>query len=300
MKFIIRDDDVNYFYQPSQLENWYKGIFEICPISICAVPYVKGDYFKWVYFAEKDKEGFMAQKEEFYNDDTIHPIGDNTELITAFRQWEKDGKAAISMHGIHHRNWDRNAADIKNNYSTGAEFATIDDRTEQLKKAKTYLESVIGHSIYAFTAPQNIISYESYKSLRNAKLNVCCNLISPRNYRQFIDLYGCCKYVEVICNRFFKKQDYWKINYTCNHKGFKQITYTAGVYPNGKTLDEIKAVIDYTRQANGTFVFNTHSYAFEFFLPQANMTVKEFTIELLNYVKQFDDVEFTTLEEVLK
>lgn len=300
MKFIIRDDDVNAMYEPRQLEEWYKGIFEICPISICAVPFIKGDYFKWVYFAENDKEGFMAHKEEFYNDDVIHPLGDNKELVDIIKRWQSEGKVSISMHGIHHRNWDRNAPDIANNYSTGAEFWTDEDRTEALRNAKTYLEKIIGHSINAFTAPQNLISYQSYKSLRNVGLNICGTLANPRKPLQFIDVHGLKLYFKYIFNYIFHKEKKSFFQYESNHKGLRLVTYTAGVYPNGKKLEEVKRIIEHVHSVNGIFVFNTHSYGFDTFLPQDSMTVKQFIIEILKYTQQFDDVEYTTLEEVLK
>lgn len=300
MKFIIRDDDVNYFYQPAQLKRWYEGIYEICPISICVVPFVKGDYFKWVYWAEHDKEDYMKHKDEFYDDDNIYPLGDNQPLIETFKKWESEGKISISMHGIYHRNWDRNAPDIENNYSTGAEFWTDEDRTAPLKDAKLYLEEVIGHSISAFTAPQNLISYTSYRSLREAGFNVCGNIVNPRKPIWFIDIHGFKTYIKVFMDYMLRRKLKPKIQYESKHKGLKFITYTAGVYPNGKTLDEVKSIIDFVNSSNGTFVFNTHSYGFDDYLPQANMTVKEFTIEIVNYAKSLGNVEFTTLEKELR
>ena len=47
MKFIIRDDDVNYHYQAADLKQWYSEIISICPISICIPAFVRGDFFHW-------------------------------------------------------------------------------------------------------------------------------------------------------------------------------------------------------------------------------------------------------------
>ena len=44
MKFIIRDDDVSYHFQPAQVAAWYEGIIDICPISVCIPAFIKGVY----------------------------------------------------------------------------------------------------------------------------------------------------------------------------------------------------------------------------------------------------------------
>lgn len=300
MKFIIRDDDVNAMYTPDQLKKWYEGIYDICPISICAVPFIKGDYFKWVHFAEKNKEGFMTHKDEFYDDDEIHKIGDNKPLVEAIKKWRGEGKVSVSMHGIHHRNWDRNAPDIKDNYSTGAEFWTDMDMTEPLIKAKEYLESVFESEIVTFAAPQNLISYQSYKSLKNAKLNVNCTFYL-RNIRECLDRFGLFEYIRQLYLRIFKYGRLFRYPYIIRHNGYNILTNFGGLYPGGLDLGTIKRQIQFVNSKNGVFVFTTHSYGFDYRLPQCgNITVKEAIIEILKYTQSLKGMEYTTLEEIFE
>lgn len=298
MKFIIRDDDVNATFDSVQLENWYKGIFEICPISILAVPFIKGDYFKWVHFAEKDKDGYMAHKNEFYDDDEIHRFEDNEPLVQAIKKWQKEGKAKVSMHGIHHRNWDRNAPDMKDNYSTGAEFWTDNDMTGPLIEGKEYLESIFGQKIKAFAAPQNEISFMSYKSLRNAGLSVNCNYYL-RNINESVERYGLFEYIRQLYLKVFKYGRELRYPYMIRHNGFNIVANYGGMYPGGKDLESIKRQIDFVHSKNGIFVFTTHSYGFDYKLPQCgDITIKEAIVELLEYTQTLTNVEYTTLEDI--
>ena len=54
MLFAIRDDDLNYFYNPNDIERWYHGIWDKCPISMSVVPFIKGNWPKLVAEAEKN------------------------------------------------------------------------------------------------------------------------------------------------------------------------------------------------------------------------------------------------------
>jgi hypothetical protein len=42
MKFVIRDDDLNYFSKPSDIAEWYKDIFaQGIPVGFAVIPFVK-------------------------------------------------------------------------------------------------------------------------------------------------------------------------------------------------------------------------------------------------------------------
>lgn len=300
MKFIIRDDDINAMYNPSLLEEWYKGIFDICPISICAVPFIKGDYFKWVHFAERDKEGFLAHRDEYFNDNEIHKIGDNKHLVEIIKKWQDEGKVSVSMHGIYHRNWDKDCADVKDNYSILAEFWTERDMTQPLIEAKEYLANVFGKSVTVFAAPQNIISFQSYKSLRNAKLNVNCTFYL-RNMKECLARFGLYGYLKQLFLRVFKYGRVYRYPRIIRHNGYSILSNYGGLYPGGNDLETIKKQIDFVNSHNGIFVFTTHSYGFETILPQCGgLTVKEAIIEILKYTQTLKGIEYTTLEEVFK
>ena len=241
----------------------------------------------------------MARKNEFYDDDIVHPFGENKPLVDTIKKWQQEGKVSVSMHGIHHRNWDRNAPDLNNNYSTGAEMWTERDMTEPLKQGKKHLEELFGKEIYCFAAPQNLLSIQSYHALKNAGLNFNGPLIANHNYKQAIKIYGVWNYAKILYKRFFDLQHYY-FERPISHNGFKTLTNFGGLYPNGRSFETFKKDIDYIRKVNGVFVLNTHSYAHEFYLPQFETTMQNAIIQILDYLKQFDDIEYTTLEEVLR
>lgn len=296
MKFIIRDDDVNYFYTPEFLEERYKGIFGICPISVCAVPHVKGDFFKWVYMAEKNKKQFEDKLEQFYDDDEIHSIGDNEELVSALKMWYDQGKVGIAMHGIHHRNWNRNAAKIANNYISGAEMWTEEDRTQNLKDAKNYMENVFGFEVNTFTAPQNMISPMSYKSIRRAGFNLNCDIWPTKDLKKCISIYGLKNYLSLVLDKILSSRMICPKVFEI--KGMK-VTAVTRIYPT-HNLDDIKRNFDYAHKNNGVFVLGTHSYAYDFRMSRYNMSLKEGIIEILNYSQKFDNVDYVTFEELYK
>ena len=296
MKFIIRDDDVNFFYEKDYLSERYSDIFNICPISACVVPYVKGDYFKWVTIAENSKEEAESRLEEFYDDDEIHPLGNNCELTEWLKEQHSNGKVGISMHGIYHRNWDRNAKPIAGNYISGAEMMTNEDRTEALKKAKKYLENLFGFSINTFTAPQNMISIKSYDSIRNAGFNLNTDIWPTKDLRNCISLYGFKSYLSLVLDKIISSR--MICPKVINIKGMK-VTAVTRIYPS-HNLDDIKRNFDYAHKNNGVFVLGTHSYAYDFRMSRYNMSLKEGIIEILNYSQKFDNVDYVTFEELYK
>jgi hypothetical protein len=50
MKFAIRDDDLNYFFNPEVIENNYRDIWDICSISMSVVPFIKGNRPYWLEY----------------------------------------------------------------------------------------------------------------------------------------------------------------------------------------------------------------------------------------------------------
>lgn len=301
MKFILRDDDVNFCYDVNQLEKWYSGVFELCPISVCAVPYVKGDFLKWARLACSDKEKFMRDyKELYFEDNQVHPIGDNFELVNKLKLWEKERKVMVSLHGIYHRNWNRNIEDIENNYSTGAEFWTDIDLTDHLFKAKMYLEGIIGRDITAFAAPQNLISYKGFIALKNIGLNISCRPYSARDILGFLKLHGFVNLCRIYWYKFFNPLKFRYLPLPISYRGFNVYNYVGGMYSGGNSIDYIKKSIEYVHKHNGVFTLCTHSWGYDEYIDQNNMTQKETIIELINYAKGLGGVEFVTMEDLYK
>lgn len=294
MKFIIRDDDVNFFYSSEYLRDCYDGIVENSPVSTCVVPFVKGDYFKWVNLAEHNKSEFEKRLDEFFDDDEVHPIGENVELVKLLKEWYKEGKIGISMHGIHHRNWNRKAKAISGNYISGAEMWTENDMTEPLLNAKNYVEKNFDIRLTTFTAPQNMISAMSYKSLMNVGLSINGDLWNSRDARNCIAIYGLWNYIKIVYAKLHK--DYRTILRPLQI-GNINFSVTNRLYPV-TDIDELKRKMDYVHKKNGVFVLGTHSYAYNEKMFKYDYTLKEAILRVIEYAKGLGDVEFIRLEDL--
>lgn len=73
MKFIIRDDDLNYFSTPADIERWYADIFaEGIPVGFSAIPFVS---------PHSDVHPFYPPETALQVEDKEYPIGGNQELV---------------------------------------------------------------------------------------------------------------------------------------------------------------------------------------------------------------------------
>lgn len=291
MKFILRDDDINYHYNRAQLSKWYEGITDICPISICIPAFVKGDFFRWCKVFES-REAY--EESDWLNDNKMFPIGDNLELVDYLKSLIKDGKASISMHGIYHRNEEMDIPQVENNFIRGAEFYTNNDYTKEVEEAKKYLENLFSININSFTPPQNMINDNGFRALRNNRLSVCADLIrSPRRFRTCMSYYGIIGYISILYYRFFKGRHYPYMitNGNINFIGHQRLQ------PCIKE-NEIIDSFEYCHKKNGIFVLSTHSYAFDQKMDDSELSMKQQLMRILNYSTKYKDIEYTTLQNL--
>lgn len=291
MKFIIRDDDISYHFQPEQLDKWYEGIIDICPISICIPPFIKGNFFEGIYRLDHH----IKRGREVWLADESYRIGDNKALVDYLKNLIKEGKVSIGLHGIRHRNEEEiSKTPMKGNYITGAEFYTQKDYTDYLHEAKTYLEQVLETDINYFTPPQNLISPKGLEAIINNNLSLCTDLVYTRNLRELIHFYGLWN---TMLMTYFKKVKRHRYPFVVKKK-VKFIDHTR-LQP-GKNIEQIKQEFEFVRKKNGIFVLSTHCYGFDYKMEHYDMTMKEALIDILHYTQQYDDVEYTTLYELFK
>lgn len=291
MKFIIRDDDISYHFQPEQLSKWYEGIIDICPISICIPPFIKGNFFEGIYRLDHH----IKRGREVWLADESYRIGDNKELVSYLKNLIKGGKVSIGLHGIRHRNEEEiSKTPMKGNYITGAEFYTQEDYTDKLHEAKSYLEQVFETDINYFTPPQNLISPKGLEAIINNNLSLCTDLVFTRNLSELIHFYGLWNTMLMAYNKRVKRHRYPFVV----KKKVKFIDHTR-LQP-GKSIEQIKQEFEFVRKKNGIFVLSTHCYGFDYKMEHYDMTMKEALMDILHYTQQYDDVEYTTLYELFK
>lgn len=291
MKFILRDDDINYHYSAEQLAKWYEGIIDVCPISICIPAFVKGDFFRWVKVFESHTP---YDENEWLENGVPYKLGDNKELVDYIRSLVNTNKASISMHGIHHRNEEMDMPPVANNFIRGAEFYTNNDYSENVKEAKVYLEDLFNVKIVSFSPPQNMINCNGLEAIRNNGLSLCADWIrSPRLPKTMLSFYGVEGTIKILYYRFILGHQY---PYIIHHKGIDLIGHCR-LQP-GNSYDEIINSFNYCYQKKGVFVLSTHSYGFDTKMADGSGTMKETLTKVLNIVRRYPNIEYTTLNEV--
>ena len=170
MRFAIRDDDTNFFTSPKEIEFCYEHTWDICPPSLSVIPFVQGNWRKWqdeFYFTGKITDWASWEK-----DDEVHPIHENRKLVEFLKEKVAQGKIALTMHGVNHRNKDSQRRPLANNLVHYAEFYTDRDLTDKLKEGKDYLEQLFNQPFTVFTPPQNVITKKGYQAIVNNNLSL--------------------------------------------------------------------------------------------------------------------------------
>lgn len=295
MKFALRDDDLNYFFNPTEIQDWYKDIWDICPVSMSVVPFIKGDWKKYILDAEKNGPGIMSQKwlEELKNDCQVYPIDQNRSLVDFLVKCIAENKIYLTIHGIHHRNEDKLIPQFKNNYGFGAEFYTTRDLSSELKKSIKYLEEIFNQKIEVFTPPQNEINYKGLKSLEQNKLNICADLPAIKN----INTFKIFKFFTILKYGYFKMMHYHS-EFPYVLEGYKIKLVNHHRLQPGTDINKLYNKLDETYKRNGVFILSTHSYGFNHKMNNGSKTMLEELKDLINYIKIKDGVEFVNLKHI--
>lgn len=295
MKFALRDDDLNYFFESKDIENWYKNIWDICPVSMSVVPFIKGNWKINTAMLEKLGPNNMNDKiiSEINKDTTIYKVGDNVDLVEYIKKKIEEDKIYLTLHGIEHRNSDSVLPVVFGNFAIGAEFYTDRDLTHQVKRAKTYLKNIFNREISIFTPPQNLLSYLGIKALINNKMAICGGLPSFRKFKT-IRLIGGVNFFKYVFFRLKNKTNIYP--FPMRKKDFNFITHFR-LQP-GTNLELLYKQFDEVHRYNGNFVLSTHSYAFDYKMKDTNETMQFELERFINYCKTKDSVNFVSLNKM--
>ncbi|HVX90791.1 MAG TPA: DUF2334 domain-containing protein [Candidatus Paceibacterota bacterium] len=144
MKFVIRDDDVNYFSTPADIERWYADIFaEGIPVGFSAIPYVKP-------VSDVYPKDIPPSDEEY-------PISRNAALVTYMKEHPL---IEVLQHGTTHETVD------------GVyEYARAVPRTEA-KRGREELERALGKPVTIFVPPHDWINSSGIRAVEYARMDV--------------------------------------------------------------------------------------------------------------------------------
>lgn len=298
MKFAIRDDDLNWFYTPEFIDENLSYIWDICPVSMSVIPYVKGNWKKNVELLEKLGPTGVSKLviEQISADTDIYPISDNKPLVDYIKSKVKENKIYLTIHGIYHRNSDASLPVLNKNFAIGAEFFTDQDLSIDLKNACTYLEETFNQKIKVFTPPQNIVSELGYVAIKNNGLDVCAYPPTVKRPVSFIKQGGLINYIECFKHKLFNRGSRTPLPNTLDWKGVMLVDHCS-LQPNSD-IEKIKMAIDDTYNAGGDFVLSTHSYAFKTLMDQSPDTMGQVLLDILEYAKTTYDVEFVTIDKI--
>ncbi len=144
MFFIIRDDDLNYFSQPADIERWYSDLFaQNIPIGFSTIPFVRGSSDVYVAAAQKE--------------DKEYPITGNPALIAYVKG---NPLIEILQHGTTHQTKD------------GAfEYARALPHGEALR-GKEELTRAFGNAPRVFVPPHDWVGSDGIKAVETAGLGI--------------------------------------------------------------------------------------------------------------------------------
>jgi len=299
MKFAIRDDDLNYFYTPSFIEDNIKDIWDICPISMSVVPFIKGNWIKNTKMLEDLGPGNVSQRiiNDIQSDDEIFDISDNKELVQYIQDKTTENKIYLTIHAIHHRNEDAILPEVGKNFAIGAEFYTNRDLSKDLNKAVKHLEGTFKQKISIFTPPQNLYSKKGFNAIVNNNLNMCAYLPSVKDISS-IKIIGVINYLKLF--KFKLENKGKKIPYPYILKASKvQIIEHRSLQP-GTDIGELYKDFEYVYSKGGDFVLSTHSYAFNQKMQGNHKTMGEVLKEFLLYIRNKNNIDFVSLDKIFK
>ncbi len=300
MKFAIRDDDLNYFYTPKFIEENIKDIWDICPISMSAVPFIKGNWLENTRILEDLGPNNVSKDiiKKIQDDNQIYDVADNQELVSYIKNKIDEKKVYLTIHAIHHRNEDTILPTVRNNFTIGAEFYTDRDLTFDLKNAIEHLEKTFGHKITVFTPPQNLYSKKGFEAIVNNNLDMCAYLPSVKDIGNSISIMGLLNYLKWF--KFKLETKGKKIPYPYILKlPNVQIIEHRSLQPS-TNIDELYEDFEYIYKKGDNFVLSTHSYGFNHKMIGSDKTMGEVLKEFLFYVQKKNDVDFISINNLFK
>lgn len=144
MKFVIRDDDLNYFSNESIIENYYRDVFELnIPVGFSVIPFIS-------YV-----EGLTPPEETL--EKCNYSIGENKNLVSYINN---NSLIDIMQHGYSHKE------------GNSFEYCQNKNLYQITEKGKKELERVFLREINVFVPPHDRISNHGIKVIEKLGMNI--------------------------------------------------------------------------------------------------------------------------------
>ena len=184
--FCLRDDDTSFFTDCRVLKQCYGEIWDCIPITLATIPFIHGsskkmEEFDPIYSRTSTREPISAKdKKEQYRKlyewertadeqslteyHTIHPIGENIDLVAELREMVSRGTIEIAQHGVYHRFT-----------CDGAEMISSRITRNNVLDGHAYLEKVFNTKIETFIPPSNTIDEECAHYVHDLGMHLFCS-----------------------------------------------------------------------------------------------------------------------------
>lgn len=151
-RFIIRDDDLNYFSMPEDVERWYADVFaQGIPVGFAVIPFVKPSSDVYPFYPPSEHTPTSVEDKEY-------PLSLNTELVEYVKN---NPHIEVMMHGCTHETKD------------GVyEYAQQRDLIGDTLRGKEELTHAFGEPPRIFVPPHDWINTAGVKGIEAARLHL--------------------------------------------------------------------------------------------------------------------------------
>lgn len=231
MKFIIRDDDLNYFSKPADIKRWYSDIFlKNIPVGFSTIPFIKpsGDLYP---------DNFSQSSGEY-------PIGENFELVSYIKE---NQLIEILQHGTTH--------ETKNGVFEYADDIALE---EAVRGADELRRTFGGQFTEIFVPPHDWIGKKGIFAIEKANLNVIRG--RGTGLRNLIFRW---EYIVV-----FVKMLFYKLSFIAKNKKVPAYPHVLDFGRHKEVCSyrledtDVFEGLRYTHEKNGIFVVVTHLHFF--------------------------------------
>lgn len=256
IKFAIRDDDINYFTKPEELEGIYKNIWDKIPISLAVVP-----------FQSCTKTGAVPEKH--WNGNEVFPIENNNELVSFLKGKIRENKVSIMLHGYSHKD-----------YKNGHEFGAGENLHEKVKEGRTYLENLFSVKIKTFVPPHNFLSKKGLSAVISNGLNILGSFSFSLNSRPF-ELNNVVNFIKRKSFQLKNKCFYYPFPIKfINHSELDCFSLISST-----DFDTLRQRFELAVNYGGNFCLALHYW-------EAHGTLYDMFIKFISYLNEYDKIEF--------
>lgn len=229
MKFIVRDDDLNYFSHPEDIERWYRPIFDRgVPVAFSVIPFVMPGS-PYLYHGKQPEM-------------KPYPVSGNHVLCEYIKN---NPLIEVTQHGYSHEPG-----------GEGFEYRRGTDMTTRTREGRDELERAIGTAVTVFVPPHDAIDTRGIIAVEAAGMDIVRGtgsknvILRPKYLSAWIRM-------AFHRLRFPNKATMPAYPYVVN---FGKHREAYAIRLNNDNLDFLLAALEYTARKKGNFIVTNHIF----------------------------------------